>query len=113
MSLTPEDIEFNALLLEKRHKELLKALSSLATSLQKKEDDGLKALIERLSRGIELLAKQQKEDKQQNIDLSPLTNSMEELSKWIAENREKKEWEIIFKRDNAGYLQSPITFTQK
>lgn len=113
--MSVEDIQFDKLFAEKQRKELNAVLEKLANSLQQKESVELISIMEQLKQIIEKLATNIKEEKVKSSlgEETILYKAVEDLKKYIKISQIKKEWEIEFTRDSAGFLQSPIRFVQK
>ena len=101
-----EDKEFDKLLEEKRHKELLASLKKIATLLTV-EDDTLIQAIDKQALGIDLLNKNLsdyfgKSDKNV-VDLSVITKTLESLK---VQKPTSQKWEFDIIRDKDGFIQN-------
>lgn len=115
-----DDQDFEKLLAEKQEatqrEKLNRLLEKLAASLQQSNNSRLDVAIQNLQKAIEQLIEAQKNPPVPSNNLeqeTALQGVVEELRNHTDTLSIKRQWEITFKRDNAGYLQSPITFTQK
>lgn len=72
-----EEKEFEMLLLEKRHKEILRSLTSIAEGLSKKNDEELAKLISTQGDKLEMLSKHLLDFKMPSSEISFKTDSFE------------------------------------
>lgn len=130
MPLEEQDVEFEELLLEKRHKELLRALKSIVAIIGENKEVDLSPLLQKHEDAIskfvaaikELPAPQVKiETDNKEIEVSikkiseAILRSNEDLKKEVVklQNKPKEKWEVKFERNSyTGLMQSPITLEQ-
>jgi hypothetical protein len=119
------DDEFELLLSEKRHKELMGAFSELgAKILSSGADEKLLNALSKLTTRIEQFILEQKApvvnvdsnhkevvDSVENMQQSIL-NGLKELRVLFAQSTEKKTWDVKVNRDRFGYIDK-LVFTQK
>lgn len=101
-----EDREFDKLLEEKRHKELLESLKKIAALLTV-EDDTLIQAIDKQALGIDLLNKNLsdyfgKSDKNV-VDLSTVIKTLESLK---IQKPTSQKWEFDIVRDKEGFIKT-------
>ena len=121
-----DDKEFEALLADKRHKELKSALNNIAVAMGNKKDDGLKEVlkahsdnISALVNSISNLPKPEVTVNANNENVATAIKNLElkidtlidETKNLIAVISLPKESKIAFNRTYGGYLESPITVT--
>lgn len=92
-----DDNKFEALLIDRRHKELTSALGKVVSELQKKKpDDGIKEAIEKQSKSIEgfsnaikNLPKPEKPEVNVNVSNDKMVSSINDMCKEICEGQNK------------------------
>lgn len=126
-----EDELFERKLAQKNHRDLMEVLGKVVSKLSKDNDkEELQEMREQTAAIKALVASlkepEEKEEKEINItvDNKELLTSLQQIvgqftdavGRWEkAANtpKEKCEWELDFKRNQAGFIQSPIKITQK
>lgn len=127
MPLENDDIEFEELLADSRHKELKKSLKDIASSLGKKDNAEVVSALEKqtsaingFAEAIKLLPAPKVNVQQPNVNVD--LSSLKEIADRILDGQNKimvelkilnkpKKWEFEFKR-NYDLIQSPITAKQ-
>lgn len=122
-----DDIEFEELLADSRHKELKKSLRDIAASLGKKDNSEIVSALEKqtsaingFAEAIKLLPAPKVNIQQPNVNVD--LSSLKEIADKIMEGQNKiigelkilnkpKKWEFEFKR-SYDLIQSPITAKQ-
>lgn len=126
-----EDELFEQKLAQKNHKELMEVLEKVVSNLSQDSDkEELGEMREQTAAIKELVASlkepEEKDEKGINITvdnkeivtslqaiLGEFTDVVGRLEKAINTPKQKCEWEFDFKRNQAGFIQSPIKITQK
>lgn len=126
-----DDIEFESLLSDKRHKELKNALKSILVAVSKSDDSGIKeALLKHsdeikslginISKSISNIPKTENNNDEVIKSVTSLENKIksllsidEEILGQLKIMNMPKESSVDFNRNHGGYLQSPVTITTK
>jgi hypothetical protein len=119
------DVDFELLLAEKRHKELMAAFTNLgAKILSSSADEKILNALSKLTQSIEQFILKQKapvvnvENNQQEIVSSvdsmnqSILSGIAELKSLVERSVEKKTWNVEVQRDRFSYIDK-LVFTQK
>lgn len=126
-----EDELFEQKLAQKNHKELMEVLGKVVSNLSQDSDNeelgemreqtaAIKALVaslkepeEKDEKGINITVDNKEIVTSLQAILGEFTGVVGRLEKAINTPKQKCEWEFDFKRNQAGFIQSPIKITQK
>lgn len=130
MELDNEDKEFELILADKRHKELIATLGSVTSALKEKDNSDIVLAIDSQKEKIEKFINYVKEDKEKDINIelnqdkivssidlmaNSILQSLDELKKLVVKTEQKEEkpnWEFHIVRNRVSDLIETVTAKQ-
>lgn len=127
MGLENDDKEFEQLLADKRHKEMLSQLKGVVVALERKDNSEIVGAIEKQQEKLgDFLIQLKKEEKEPNIVLNQdklvssienmansITKSLEEIKSLVVKEDKPCEWEFKVKRNSFSDLIETVSVTKK
>ena len=121
------DKEFEQLLADKRHKEMLSQLKGVVVALERKDNSEIVGAIEKQQEKLgDFLIQLKKEEKEPNIVLNQdklvssienmansITKSLEEIKSLVVKEDKPCEWEFKVKRNSFSDLIETVSVTKK
>jgi precorrin isomerase len=122
MESVAEQLKFEKALIARRHKEIKEGQEAIVDALLKKEDDGVKKAIEKLSDSITVFLEESRNKEAAKIDdkvvisesktEKAILDSLNELKKTFELSQKPKQWvHTVTKRSYSGYADE-ITSNQ-
>jgi hypothetical protein len=130
MELDNEDKEFELILADKRHKELISTLGSVTSALKEKDNSDIVLAIDSQKEKIEKFINYVKEDKEKDINIelnqdkivssidlmaNSILQSLDELKKLVVKSEYKEQkpnWEFHIVRNRVSDLIETVTAKQ-